>query len=279
MYIKYKNKNIHFNDTGKGDVIVLLHGFLENSNIWDLFVKKLSTKYRLVTIDLPGHGKTDDFEITHTMDFMAECVKQVLDNLNINKCVMIGHSMGGYVSLSFADKYKEYLKGIGLFHSHASGDNEQTTLNRERTIAIVKLNHQGYINNFIPDLFTDENKEKYKSKINEHKKAASLMTKESIISALEGMKQRTSKLDILINIDVPVLFIIGKKDTRFPFNKSIAETMLPKHSEVSIFDDVAHMGFIEAQEETIKSIECFAYKAFEENCFEKSIYYKSAKRL
>lgn len=262
MIIKFKDKNINFNDCGKGDVIVLLHGFLETLNIWNIFAKKLSEKYRIITIDLPGHGKTENFSQTHTMDFMAECVKEVLDYLSIKKCVMIGHSMGGYVSLCFAEKYKDYLKAFGLFHSHAAADNKEKAINRERTIAIVKLNHKGFIKKFIPELFTDENKETYKSKIIEHLETANLMTKESIISALEGMKERTSKLELLINFDKPILFVVGKKDKRYPFNKIIAEAMLPKKSEISIYDDVAHMGFIEAENETLKTIECFAYKAF-----------------
>ena len=85
--------------SSNGPCIVLLHGFLESLCIWDEFVNELSKDFKVLTIDLPGHGKTENFSEVHTMEFMAETVKAVLEHLKIEKCVLIGHSMGGYVRL------------------------------------------------------------------------------------------------------------------------------------------------------------------------------------
>ena len=151
--IKFQNKKINFTDEGSGNPLVLLHGFLGSLEIWKVFSTELSKKYRVICIDLPGHGKTDNFWGIHPMEFIAETVKAVLDELKIEKCVMTGHSMGGYAALSFAEKYPELLQGLCLFHSHAMPDTPEAKINRERAIKAVSLNRKGFINQFIPELF------------------------------------------------------------------------------------------------------------------------------
>ena len=99
--IKYKNISIRFREEGEGEPIILLHGYLESLNIWDEFLEELSKRFRVVSIDLLGHGKTGNIGQIHTMDMMADAVNFVLVHLDISKCTMIGHSMGGYVTLAF----------------------------------------------------------------------------------------------------------------------------------------------------------------------------------
>ena len=82
----------------------------------------------------------------------------------------------------------------------------------------------------------------------------------AIIAALEGMKYRTSKLDVLTNARFPILFILGKKDSRIPFEKTLAQAALPKNGEILVLDNVGHMGFIEARKTTLKAIKGFAGK-------------------
>lgn len=102
MHIYYKNTAVHFSDYGKGTAVVLLHGFLENQTMWDDTVAVLSKKYRVITIDLLGHGLTENLGYIHTMEQMAEAVREVLVHLKVRKSFFVGHSMGGYVALAFA---------------------------------------------------------------------------------------------------------------------------------------------------------------------------------
>src|SRR5690606_8851022 len=104
MIIKFKETPVFFTDTGKGQTIVLLHGFLENSTMWHNLVSLLSKNNRVVCIDLLGHGQTGCLSYVHTMELMAEAVEAVLNHLNIETPIFIGHSMGGYVALAFAEK-------------------------------------------------------------------------------------------------------------------------------------------------------------------------------
>src|SRR3972149_4760338 len=114
---EFRNVKVRYSDKGKGRVIVLLHGFLESLEIWDEFSNKLSKRFRVLAIDLPGHGKTPAIGYVHSMELMAECAKAVLDSLELRKYVVAGHSMGGYVALAFAEMFPQNLSGLCIFHS------------------------------------------------------------------------------------------------------------------------------------------------------------------
>lgn len=257
-YINFKDKNVHLIKAGKGPAIVLLHGFLESSGIWRNFARRLSRTFTVIVIDLPGHGSSECSGDAQTMDEMAEAVHHVLKSLGITRCIMAGHSMGGYVTLAFAEKYPKLLRGFVLFHSHASADSPETMANRERTIALVERDHHTFIKNFIPDLFDQRNVRKFTSEIATLKEIAGKTPKDGIISSIRGMKIRPDRQHVLLNSPVPVLFIIGKNDPRIPVSAILPQTLLPAHSEVLLLDHVGHMGFIEASSQTFEALKGFA---------------------
>jgi len=260
--IEFSGKNIHYQVSGEGKALVLLHGFIESLDIWDDFADALSNDFKVICIDLPGHGKSDVIKEIHTMDLMAECVKFVLDHLDIGTCVMLGHSMGGYVTLAFAELYPELVRGMVIFHSHAASDTPEAKHNRDRAIQIVNSEHTSFIWNFIPELFAPENVGKYHDQIDRLRKQASTLTKESIIAALEGMKLREDKLKFLSGFESPVLFIFGKKDSKIQMDKVLEQVALPLHSEVLILNSVGHMGYIEEREITLAVLKSFIERSF-----------------
>ena len=255
--LTYKGTIINYTTTGSGYTVVLLHGFLENLTMWDEFKKDLSTNNNVVAIDLPGFGQSGIMSNNHSMSTMANAVEYVLDKENISKCVMIGHSMGGYVTLAFAELFENRLDGIILFHSQAAADDEEAKINRNRTITIVENNHAKFISGFIPSLFTEDNAIKFSSEIDQLIKSSLLTKNEGIIAALAGMRDRKDYRELLTELTIPVLFIAGKKDTRIPLEKIIQQISLPKISEALLLEDVGHMGFIEDKDHTYKSIESF----------------------
>ena len=260
--ITFKDKSVNFRLQGHGKCMVLLHGFLESLEIWDDFASELSHEFKVLAIDLPGHGKSEVLAEVHSMELMADMVKAVLEHLKIQECVMIGHSMGGYVASAFASKYPEYLHGIGLFHSSVYADTPEARQNRDRMMELVNSDRKGFIRNFIPDLFAPANRQTYIHEIEILQEMASTISKSSIVAALAGMKERKDHQRTISVIDVPVLFILGKEDTRLPINKAIEMIALPKHSEVLILGNVGHMGYIEAKKETINKCRYFARKCF-----------------
>ena len=262
--IQYLQKNICYKITGSGPALVLLHGFLESKAIWADFAETLRKDFTVIAIDLPGHGESELIDGTHGMQLMAETVKVVLEAEKIEKAVVAGHSMGGYVALQFAADHEEWVKGLVLFHSHANADSDEAKENRRRTINIVKQNRGGFIKQFIPDLFDQKHVADYSDAIQKLQNIADLMTPEAIIAALSGMRDRPNQLQYLLLTEIPILFIIGKQDSRMPYNQLMAQAVIPSHSEVLLLEDVGHMGYIEAPGKTLQALKHFALRCFEE---------------
>lgn len=260
-FFDFNGKKIHYTIQGKGNTLILLHGFMESLQIWNDFSNELSKEFNVLCIDLPGHGKSDCIGEIHTMELMSDIIKQITDSLTIKEFVLIGHSMGGYVSLQFAENYPNMLKGLGLFHSHALADTDDAKNNRERACEIVKQNRKVFISQFIPELFAPENVEKFDKEIKNLQSQTINMTSESIIASQQGMKLRTDKLNVLIHLKKPILFILGKKDSRVNIQQAVAQAMLPDNADILI-TNVGHMGYIEARDETLFAIKNFTMKCF-----------------
>lgn len=255
--ITYLDQPVSYTVQGRGFPLVLLHGFLESKEMWNDYIPVLGSQVKVIAIDLPGHGATGQWGAIHSMEFMADVVRAVLDHESINKAIMIGHSMGGYVSLAFARKYPDFLIALSLFHSQAAADSLDAKANRDRTIAIIKKDRNGFISNFIPDLFAKENINRFTEEINLLKSQSLKTNSEGIIAALEGMKLRADSRDLLEEIDIPVMFIAGKKDNRIPIDLILKQASIPKHAELFILGDAGHMGFIEERDYCLKIIQCF----------------------
>ncbi|MEI6122205.1 MAG: alpha/beta hydrolase [Bacteroidota bacterium] len=262
QYINFRGKKIHYTADGKGEAIVLVHGFTESLAIWNEFSKRLSENYQVVCIDLPGHGLSDCVAEIHTMELMAECVVTILESLKINKSVIVGHSMGGYVSLAFAEKFSEMLKGLCLFHSSAYADNSEVKQNRYRTNEVIKEHHQNFLSSFIPSLFAPKNQEKYASEIAALVDSSKKMSADGVIACNCGMAKRSDRCHVLKNLKIPVLFIAGKLDSRIPFDKVLEQIAMPNDTVALLLGDIAHMGYIEAKEKTY-----YAVKTFVDGCF------------
>ncbi|MBA3663833.1 MAG: alpha/beta fold hydrolase, partial [Bacteroidetes bacterium] len=153
----YKKETVTFFDKGKGKAVILLHGYLGSHEIWENTVEDLSKSYRVIAIDLPGHGGTACFGYAHSMELMAKCVKSVTDHLRLKKYVLIGHSMGGYVALAFAGLFPDHVRGLCLYHSTAYADSEEKKKDRLRAINAVKANRSVYTRSTIRNLFATKN--------------------------------------------------------------------------------------------------------------------------
>lgn len=255
--LTFKGAKINYATTGSGHTVVLLHGFLENLTMWDGFSKKLSATNRVITIDLPGFGQSGIISNNHNMSTMAEAVNTVIEHEGISKCIIAGHSMGGYVALAFAEFFEDKLNGIILFHSQAGADDDDAKGNRNRTIKIVENNHAKFISSFIPSLFAEDNAAKFSLEIQQIINSSLLTKNDGIIAALAGMRDRKDYRGLLAQLETPVFFIAGKKDSRIPLEKIINQITLPKVSEALILENVGHMGFIEAEEHTYNAVEGF----------------------
>ena len=221
--------------------LVLLHGFMENLFIWDEMEVELLKNFKLVKIDLPGHGKSEVFSEIHSMEMMAEKVKEVIDFLKIDQFHLLGHSMGGYVSLAFAEKFPEKLKSLTLFFSTYFADDEEKKLQREKNLRIIKENFKTYVNAGIPNLFNENERASLQEKITLAKEIALSTNNDGVLAAVKGMIKRTDKSEVLENFEGKILVICGKHDSAVNSDKTIQN--LPNKKNVkSYILDCGHNG-------------------------------------
>jgi pimeloyl-ACP methyl ester carboxylesterase len=245
--ILYKNTKINYTDIGKGTAVVLLHGFLENLSMWNAFVDEFSKKNRVIAIDLLGHGETECLGYIHTMEDQADMVHHVLHELKIRKAVFIGHSMGGYVALAFAELYPDNVKGLVLLNSTSRADSEERKINRDRAILAVKQNYTAFVRMSIANLFSEDNRERLADKIEEVRNEALKTPLQGIVAALEGMKIRNDREVLLHFSPYPILLILGKKDGVLNYEDSLEQIENTKVELVSFPD--GHMSHIENEAE------------------------------
>ena len=193
---------------------------------------------------------------------MAEEVHNILEILGVNKCVMVGHSLGGYVSLAFASKHPSFLKGLVLLHSHAEDDNEEEKLFRDRTVEIVEKDKSSFIAQFTPSLFAPDNVEKHKKEIEWLKSIALENPKEGITAALKGMRNRANHLETVKKLKMPVLVIAGDQDSRIPLEKVKKQFAAIKTVKLEIIKNCGHMGFVEAGDTVFDLIRSLLQKVY-----------------
>lgn len=261
MFFSYKGRRISFTDSGKGAVIVLLHGYLESSEVWNGFKDKLASEFRVLSVDLPGHGLSDIYEETHSMEFMATVVKNLLDSLGIKKGFITGHSLGGYVALAFLELFPEYLSGYCLFHSHPLPDSPEVVEKRIREIVIVKAGkkHLMYPDNVIK-MFAPSNIDKYSEALERSKKIASQIPGEGIIAVLNGMMQRPSRIWLMEEGRVPCLWILGMMDSYIPYDIIQTKVNMPANARILVLEKSGHLGFIEEEDKSAEVIIGFVKK-------------------
>jgi pimeloyl-ACP methyl ester carboxylesterase len=254
-YILFNGGKIYYSDSGQGETVVLLHGYLESSEIWNGVAKKLSIKFRVISIDLPGHGLSKVYGDCHTMEFLASTVKGLLDCLQIKRVFLIGHSLGGYVALAFLELYPDMLGGYCLFHSHPFADTPETIEKREKEIKIVKSGKKYllYPEN-ISKMYATKNLEKFREEVQRSKDIAATIRDEGIIAVLNGMIARPSRLSVIEKGKVPCLWIFGELDNYISGETVRSKVRLPENARVVTLENSGHMGFVEEEELSVKII-------------------------
>jgi pimeloyl-ACP methyl ester carboxylesterase len=258
----YKKAPVTFSDTGRGRAVVLLHGYLGSYKIWEQTISNLSKAYRVIAVDLPGHGSTPCYGYAHSMELMAKCVKAVMDHLRLKKYVLIGHSMGGYAGLAFADLFPDHLKGLCLYHSTALADSPEKKKDRLRAVNAVKANRNIYTKNTIKNLFATKNLKYLKEEISFATKIAKGTSKQGIIAALYGMKDRVSREIIPGLVQYPVMMVIGELDNILPSGQLLEQSRAIKNGNVLYLEHDGHFGFLESPRVSNKALRKFLKKCF-----------------
>ena len=261
LFFEFESGKIHFSDQGAGETILLLHGYLETSEIWSNFAHKLATKFRIITVDLPGHGNSDIYGESHSMEFMATILKGVINSLNIKRVFLTGHSLGGYVTLAFAELFPEMLSGYCLFHSHPFADSEEILEKRRKEINLVLAAGKDLLYpESVKKMYASVNLEKFSNALKQSMRIASSVSGEGITGVLRGMMTRPSRIAVMEEGTVPCLWILGAMDNYINCELIQTRVRLPQNAKVVVLNNSGHMGFIEEEELSLKVIESFMKK-------------------
>jgi len=250
--VEFKQVNIHYEEQGSGSAVVLLHGFLEGSWMWKEIVPALEKRHRVITIDLPGHGQSDSIGYVHTMEEMAEAVQAVVSHLGLRRIGLVGHSMGGYVALAFAEQFPDNVRSLVLLQSTALADTEDKKADRLRAIELVKSNYKSFVRRSIPLLFRPVNRTRFRDQINWVKEEALKTSPQGIIAAIEGMRIRPNRELLLKFPPYPVHIIAGQKDPRISLDECIYLYEISEFVQLHVIKHSGHMSYIEDLDETSK---------------------------
>ncbi len=220
--------------------IVWIHGFGEDSTVWENLIPEIYTYYSSHLFDFSA--RTNYASIT---EYANDLRKFILEN-KIEKPVLIGHSMGGYIALEYASLFNNDISGLGLFHSTAASDSEEKKLERDKTAAFITANgSEAFISNFYPKMFTENFRKKEYELIQENTSRFIHLNPEALVAATVSMKNRKSHLETISTFDFPVFQILGKQDTFVALESALAQTLTIKKPNVLVLDNVAHAGMFE----------------------------------
>jgi pimeloyl-ACP methyl ester carboxylesterase len=234
--------SIYHRELGSGPPVILLHGFCETHTIWEGMLLALSDRYRVFAPDLPGFGRSELLPSGFSLDDVADHVANFLESVGVKGGCVIGHSLGGYVTLALTERHPHLVKSFGLFHSTALPDTPEKQENRNRVSAFVQQNGvPTYIQSFIPSLFAQSSHPDVKPVVEE-----AIQT--PLITFLEytrAMRDRPDRMPLIRAFNGPILFIAGGKDSVIPVEKIQQQATEGKHPHVVVFHEAGHMGMLE----------------------------------
>lgn len=248
--LSYQNKKIVYQSIGNGKPVILIHGFGEDSSVWKEQIEFLKDKWRPIIPDLPGSGRSEMIE-DMSMEGMAEVIHAIIHEEDIEACPVIGHSMGGYITLALAENYYDHVSAFGLFHSTAYADSEEKKTIRRKGIEFI--NQRGafeFLKTTTPNLFSPNSilrqaQNQIPNYIEEIIGKGRNFSPSALVSYYKAMMQRPDRTELLRKTTVPVLFIMGEYDNAVPIKDALEQCHLPEKSYIHILRQSGHMGMME----------------------------------
>jgi pimeloyl-ACP methyl ester carboxylesterase len=253
--------DIAFTDMGSGNPVVLIHGFCESKEMWEFFQTNLATTYRVLCPDLPGFGESPLTKAAVSIDTVADALGAWINHQNLKDPVVIGHSLGGYVTLGLASQLGERIRGIGLFHSTAMADDKEKVGVRNKTVTFLKkFGTEPFVNSFLPQLFPEKKHDEVKEILDRLLQRARTVAPEAVIAYTEAMRDRFDRRDVLEGFVGKKFFIAGEFDSAIPILNSRKHfNLVTDYLELK---ETGHMGMFEKPNETLVYVDQFLRKTF-----------------
>ncbi|MEO1434939.1 MAG: alpha/beta hydrolase [Bacteroidota bacterium] len=256
MIYEHHGQSIAYDTIGSGQPVIWIHGFGEDRSMWPDFISDQFDGYTHYLIDLPGAGESPVWKGA-TIDQMAELVIGLIQSEELEKPVVIGHSMGGYVALAIGEHLQDQLGGLVLFHSHPYGDSDEKKQNRSKSAEFIrKHGTEVFIKELIPKLFPPAYANAHPDLLTELIEGAKHYPTEGLATAMEAMRDRPNRVGVFSKFSFPVCCIIGSEDTLLP-GKPIDQSQWINHGMVRYHEGIGHMGMHEDQKATRKDVQVF----------------------
>lgn len=240
---------------GNGPAVVLLHGFGEDGSIWEQQFHCLKEHYKVLVPDLRGSGYSSNCTAPHSIEQMAEDLAAILDAENIQSCSIMGHSMGGYIALAFAQRFPDRMDALGLIHSTAFADSAEKKQLRNKAIEFIQNNGSAaFFKTAIPNLFARSYQEHHPEKIEQLLQQSTQFRDEVVIAYYKAMITRPDRSNVLRNSKYPVLMFIGAVDKAVAPDDALLQASFPDVCQVELINEVAHMGMWEAVNQLNESL-------------------------
>ena len=265
-HYNYGIDELAYFDEGKGEqTLLLIHGFGEDNTIWKNQIDFLSTYYRIIAPNIPGVN-CKPLVLHHSqapsIRMYVEVLHDLMHHLHIDQYFIVGHSMGGYIGLSFADYYVNHVQGLLLFHSTTYEDNEAKKLSRMKVAEFIEeYGTLKYLETATANLFSNKFKEEHPGAIQTVIDSASDISKEAMMQFVFAMRNRQAHIHMLTQKRIPVWMIVGKEDIAVPFEDSQAQIELLPPKNVLILEQVGHMGMLEATDQVNQAMHQFIQEA------------------
>lgn len=254
-------RQIYFFESGLGFPVVFIHGFCESSTLWESLREELSDDFRVICPDLPGFGQSPLPDTNFSLQEIGDQIVSWLRELGIEQCIVIGHSLGGYISLEILRKYPDFVKAIGLFNSSAFKDPDDKKENRNKLIEFIGTHGvRLFLKTFVPSLFYPKTAKKHQKSIDLINNEGKSIRPESVMKYATAMRDREDSIDLLKTYHDRILLIAGEFDQNVPLEKSKEMAELLDSDNSHIIPNSAHMSIFEQSELCYAAIRKFVEK-------------------
>ncbi len=253
--------------TANCPTLVLLHGFCESKNIWKSFAKELGNEFQVICIDLPGFGESPRWITPYTIEDMAVAVHQTLQHLHIERCVMVGHSLGGYVTLAYAAQYLQHLKGICLFNSLIYGDTEEKKQDRNKWVeSLQTYGTAPFLKTFFHNLMADYGKKNLSAAADKLAAEAQSIHIDTLIFSMQAMRDRKDQTELIRNLTIPLCYVIGLDDPVINGEQNVGQTQVKTKNRIitNKFYFIGHLAMIESEGLSMQAVGDFTAYCFME---------------
>jgi pimeloyl-ACP methyl ester carboxylesterase len=257
--LTFEGAEVFYTADGSGLPLLLVHGFAEDSWIWEAQLARLKDQFRVLIPDLPGSGHSPFNPRITGLEGYADCLVAILDAEKVDQAVLVGHSMGGYIALAFGEKYSGRLQGLGLFHSTAYADSPEKIEARRKGIDFIGLHGSGpFLAGSIPNLFSETFSTERPEVVQALIRRYAHFDPAALSAYYQGMIDRPDRTGVLKSSSVPVLFVIGEQDKLIPMQDMLQQSQMPDISFIHILESAAHMGMLEAPTKSTLILQEFA---------------------